>query len=190
MKNNKNLFKCLAVVGGLLICSGAWALTEEEKRALCKTPKILGFNLPEYSQDNKVEVPPESEIHFTISGWTDINTLAVTVKNEKLPLTIENKNLFFKVSTKLPPSLNGKFVRVNVDAKAEFGCRGSDGWLLKVANTGQTAGAVQTPEAAAPATTTAEAPQSGVETKVEASQSANPTSKAAEPATQKGAAAP
>ncbi|MBS3954253.1 MAG: hypothetical protein KGZ88_15000 [Methylomicrobium sp.] len=182
MKNNKNLFKCLAVVGGLLISSGAWALTEEEKRALCKTPKILGFNLPEYSADNKVEVPPESEIHFTISGWTDINTLTVKAKNEKLPLTIENKNLFFKVSTKLPASFNGKFVRVNVDAKAEFGCRGSDGWLLKVANTGQAAGAGQTPEAAAPVTPPAEAPQTAAEPKVEASQPADQTSKAAEPA--------
>ncbi|MDP2179457.1 hypothetical protein [Methylicorpusculum sp.] len=177
MKNNKNLFKCLAVIGGLLISAGAWALTEEEKKALCKTPKILGFNLPEYSQDNKVEVPPESEIHFTISGWTDINTLVVKAKNEKLPLTIENKNLFYKISTKLPASLNGKFVRVNVDAKAEFGCRGSDGWLLKVANSGQAAEPVPVPEAAP----SAEAPQVAAEPKVDATQAVDQTPKAAEP---------
>lgn len=184
MKNNKKLFKCLAVVGGLLISSGAWALTEEEKRALCKTPKILGFNLPEYSEDNKVEVPPESEIHFTISGWTDINTLVVKAKNEKLPLTIENKNLFYKISTKLPASLNGKFVRVNVDARAEYGCRGSDGWLLKVANSGQTAESGQATEVEAPVTSPAEAPQIADEPKADAIKPADQTPKAAEPATE------
>ncbi|MGR9114930.1 MAG: hypothetical protein ACU85E_04135 [Gammaproteobacteria bacterium] len=128
------LAQIASLLGALSVSNQAFAYTDEKTEEICKDPKIKGFNLPTYNATDKNEVPPEAELSFTVSGWTDPETIVVTAKNEPLDLSIENKMIFFRVKAKLPASLNGKFVRVNVRAKAVLGCKGETGWLLKVAN--------------------------------------------------------
>jgi hypothetical protein len=131
----KNTLQITGFLAALMLADSAVAYTDKEPEEICKDPKFKGFNLPIYNAAEKKEVPPEAELSFTVSGWTNPETLVVTAKNQPLELSIENKNIFYRIKAKLPPSLNGKFVRINASARAVLGCKGEDGWLLKVADT-------------------------------------------------------
>lgn len=133
--NIKKRIRMIGVLGVLsMLVNAAWAYTDDKPQEICRKPKFRGFNLPTYHAENKIEVPPEAELSFTLSGWTDPKTIVVTAKKQPLTLTIEDKMSFFRVKAKLPASLNGKFVRVNASAAAVLGCSSRTGWLLKVAN--------------------------------------------------------
>lgn len=119
------------------LAHGAFAYTDDKDKPICKTPKFRDFNLPVYSAENKTEVAPESELVFTISNWIAPETIRVTAKDIPLELDVENKNSFFRVSAKLPASLNGKFARINARADAVLGCKGAEGWLIKIADSPQ-----------------------------------------------------
>lgn len=130
----KRTMKFTVLMLAALSANVASAYTEEKEKPVCKAPKIRDFNLPVYSAEDKVEVPPESELMFTISNWTNPETIKVTAKGLPLETNIENKNSFFRVTAKLPAALNGKFARINVMANAVLGCKGEGGWLVKVAD--------------------------------------------------------
>ena len=130
----RKLIQLIWLISAVSVADVALAYTDEKPEELCRVPKIRDFNLPTYNAVDKVEVPPEAELTFTVSAWTDPEAIVVTAKNEPLTLSIENKMSFFRVKAKLPASLNGKFVRVNVRAKAVLGCKSETGWLLKVAS--------------------------------------------------------
>ncbi|GAB4256390.1 MAG: hypothetical protein Kow0065_05140 [Methylomicrobium sp.] len=114
--------------------NAAFAYSEEMEKPICKAPKIRDFNLPVYSAQEKNAVAPESELMFTISNWTDPETISVTAKGVPLQIHVEDKKSFFRVTATLPAQLNGKFVRINAKANAVLGCKGEDGWLVKVAD--------------------------------------------------------
>ena len=133
--NIKKRIRMIGAFGVLsMLVNAAWAYTDDNSEEICIKPKFRGFNLPTYHAEDKMEVPPEAELSFTLSGWTDPKSIVVTAKKQPLTLTIEDKMSFFRVKTKLPASLNGKFVRVNASAAAVLGCRSRTGWLLKVAD--------------------------------------------------------
>ncbi len=100
----------------------------------CREPKFKGFSLTEYKAPEKVEVAPESEFSFTLSGWTDPEKIMLTVKDKILPLEILDKKSFYLIKSKIPAEYTGKFVRFNAFATAKMGCRSKDGWLVKVAS--------------------------------------------------------
>ncbi|MGR9044132.1 MAG: hypothetical protein ACU83N_02480 [Gammaproteobacteria bacterium] len=129
----KYIIRMTWLIGALAVAQSALAYTDDKPEEFCKDPKFKGFNLPTYNATDKVEVPPEAELNFTVSGWADPETIVVTAKKQPLDLTIENKMIFYRIKATLPPSLNGKFVRVNASAKAVLGCKGEAGWLLKIA---------------------------------------------------------
>lgn len=133
----KKLLKVTIFLVTASLTNGAFAYTDDKDKPLCKTPKFRDFNLPVYSAENKVEVAPESELVFTISNWIDPDTINVTAKNIPLELNVEDKKSFFRVSAKLPVSLNGKYARINARADAVLGCKGEEGWLIKIADSPQ-----------------------------------------------------
>ncbi|NOT83853.1 MAG: hypothetical protein HOP02_03535 [Methylococcaceae bacterium] len=108
--------------------------TEEERKKECKPPKMLEFTLPEYSQAAKVEVNPESEFSFKLSGGTDPEKIQVFAKDKALPVDIKSNTSFTSIKGKLPAAFTGQFVRLNVIVKTELGCMSRDGWLIKIAN--------------------------------------------------------
>lgn len=130
----KRTMKFTVLMFATLSVNVASAYTEEKDKPVCKAPKIRDFNLPVYSAEEKVEVPPESELMFTISNWTKPESIKVTAKGVPLEANIEDKNSFFRVTAKLPAELSGKYVRINVMANAVLGCKGEGGWLVKVAD--------------------------------------------------------
>ena len=133
----KKIMKLTVFTIATLLANGASAYDEDKDKAHCKPPKFRDFNLPVYSAENKTEVAPESELVFTISNWIAPDTIRVTAKDIPLELDVENKNSFFRVSAKLPASLNGKFARINARADAVLGCKGAEGWLIKIADSPQ-----------------------------------------------------
>ncbi len=124
MKITKCLLAILLVLG--TVSTQAYEIPQEEK--VCKKPKFRTFE-PEHLS----EVLPESEISFHVSNWADPDTIEVTAR--KVPLTVDviNKNVFYVVKAKLPPSLHGTFARIELRARAKEGrCLGQGGWLLKI----------------------------------------------------------
>ena len=121
-------------IAAVLFNGAAVAYSPEELEQTCKKPHFTDFNLTEYKAPDNTEIPPESEFIIKISAWTDPSTIKLTAKKQPLPFTVESNSTFHKVKAKLPASLNGSFVRIEVGAKAVLGCGDKDGWLVKVAD--------------------------------------------------------
>lgn len=135
--NTKKLLPAFFMLLAFCCTNKTWAYSGDAEDVLCKDPKFRDFNLPTYDATTKQEVPAESELSFTVSSWANPETLKVTAKKNLLDFSIENRNTFYIVTAKLPPTLNGKFVRVNVSVNAVLGCVAQTGWLLKVAQPSQ-----------------------------------------------------
>lgn len=112
----------------------AVAYEDDKGKELCRDPKIQEFNLPEYSEPDKKEVPPEAEFSFVISGWSDPKKIKIEAKGVKIPYTVESSETFHRVKSKLPAEFTGKYVRLSVRIPAVLGCYTTQGWLLKVAD--------------------------------------------------------
>jgi hypothetical protein len=129
----KKQLKLMMVLGALSFAHNAVAYNPGMVEEVCKKPKFSTFSLAEYSKTEKLEVPAESAFSFTISNWIDPTTIKLTAKKKNVPFTLVNKNSFFLVNAKIPAEYTGQFVRFDVQATARLGCRGLDGWLVKVA---------------------------------------------------------
>ena len=128
------MFKSALFIAAVLFNGAAAAYSPEETEQVCKKPRFTDFNLTEYKAPDNIEIAPESEFIIKISAWADPSTIKLTAKKQPLPFTVESNSSFHKVKAKLPASLNGNFVRIEVGAKAVLGCGDKDGWLVKVAD--------------------------------------------------------
>ncbi|MGZ8944511.1 MAG: hypothetical protein ACXW1W_03700 [Methylococcaceae bacterium] len=127
------MFKSMLFIAVVLFNGVAAAYNPEELDQDCKKPRFTDFSLTEYNASDNIEVAPESEFIIKISPWANPSTIKLTAKKQALPFTVESNSSFHKVKAKLPASLNGNFVRIDVSAKAALGCDDKDGWLVKVA---------------------------------------------------------
>jgi hypothetical protein len=132
MKKTK-MFKSALFIAAALFNGAAIAYSPEELEQACKKPRFTDFNLAGYKAPENIEIAPESELVIKISAWTDPSTIKLTAKKQALPFTVESTSTFHKIKAKLPASLNGNFVRIDVSAKAVLGCDNKEGWLVKVA---------------------------------------------------------
>jgi hypothetical protein len=132
MKKRK-MFKSALFIAAALFNGAAIAYSPEELEQACKKPHITDFNLTEYKAPDNIETAPESEVILKISAWADPSTIKLTAKKQALPFTVESNSSFHKVKAKLPATLNGSYVRIDVSVKAVLGCHNEDGWLIKVA---------------------------------------------------------
>lgn len=132
--NVSKMFKFSFFIAAVLFNGQAAAYSPEELEQSCKKPHFTDFNLTEYKAPDNIEIAPESEFIIKISAWADPSTIKLTAKKQELPFTVESNSNFHKVKAKLPASLNGNFVRIDVGVKAVLGCGSKKGWLVKVAN--------------------------------------------------------
>jgi len=128
------MFSPLLFIAAALFTGTASAYDPGKTDEICKKPQFRDFSLPVYQEPEKTEVPPESTLTFLVSPWAKPDTIKLTAKNKNLEYTVESNSSFHRVKAKLPADLNGQFVRLNVSAKAELGCSGQNGWLIKVAD--------------------------------------------------------
>jgi hypothetical protein len=109
---------------------------DKDKATACSKVRLSAFTPSAFSQsNNNTEVAPKSAFSFLASEATFPISITVTIKDQSVPITVTpNKNkIGFKVTGKLPNTVNGTFARINITVKGP-NCEGKDGWLLKVAN--------------------------------------------------------
>lgn len=112
----------------------SYAYSAGDVDEICKKPKIHEFSLPTYQEPEKIEVAPESDLSFSLSVWTNPDTIKLTIKDEPLEFTRETNSSVHKVRAKIPAKFTGQFARINVTATAILGCYTKEGFLIKVAN--------------------------------------------------------
>jgi hypothetical protein len=99
----------------------------------CADVIFSAFTPAPYSYEKGNEAAPKSDFSFLASKATRIDSLKVTVKDEKVPVTIIPQGNGYLVKGKLPASATGSYVRVDIFAEGLTLCQRADGWLLKVA---------------------------------------------------------
>jgi hypothetical protein len=98
----------------------------------CADVIFSAFTPAPYSYEKGNETAPNSEFSFLASKATRIDSLKVTVKDEKVPIKITPQGNGYLVKGKLPASATGSYVRVDIYAEGLTLCQRADGWLLKV----------------------------------------------------------
>ncbi len=96
----------------------------------CLKPRLSKF-LPAHLST----VAPESEFSFMAAGVQHPDQISVTVKSIPVKLTVEDKEAFYLVKGKLPPSLTKTAARINIKVTSKYSrCDAENGWLLKIAD--------------------------------------------------------
>ncbi|WP_347987219.1 hypothetical protein [Methylomonas sp. AM2-LC] len=86
-----------------------------------------------YKPEHLSSVSPGSEFSFTVSGSNGPNHIHVSIRQEPVAISFEDKESFFLVKGKLPANLKNETVRVSVRAKARISkCDADGGMLLKI----------------------------------------------------------
>lgn len=94
----------------------------------CIKAKMSRFN-PEHM----TSVAPGSEFSFAASGTNGPGHIHVSIKQQPIDVTIEDKDTFYLVKGKLPEDIKNSVVRISVELKSKVGkCDAEGGWLLKV----------------------------------------------------------
>jgi hypothetical protein len=147
----KKMLKSVLFTAVILANGAVFAYSPDELKKECHKPKFTDFTLTEYKAPENIETAPESEFSFRTSAFTNPTSIKLTIKNQKIPFTVESTSSFHQINAKLPAEYTGKFVRLNVTATVFDGsCHEEMGWLLKVADKA-TAGAAPVAVETAPA---------------------------------------
>ena len=94
----------------------------------CIRAKISRFN-----PAHLATVAPGSEFSFAASGSNGPGHIHVSIKQQPVAITFEDKETFYLVKGKLPENLKNTTVRISVNLKAKVGkCDAEDGWLVKI----------------------------------------------------------
>ena len=95
----------------------------------CAKPKFTDFAPPANS-----EVAPGSAFSFNASSNTYPSSIKVTVKGLPADIQVDpQKSGTIAVTGALPTSLKGTYARIDIEADGKSRCKGSGGWLVKIA---------------------------------------------------------
>ncbi len=130
----KKILKILFLFSALISSYNVAAYNGKSVDEQCKKPRFDHFSLPIYKVPERIVVAPESEFSFRLSSKVAAETLKLTIKKKAIKYTIENKNSFYLITSKIPAEYTGKFVRISANVTAKLECKGQGGWLIKVAD--------------------------------------------------------
>lgn len=83
--------------------------------------------------ENMATVAPGSEFSFAASGSNGPGHIHVSIKQQPIAVTVEDKDTFYLVKGTLPEDIKNTVVRISVELKSKVGkCDAEGGWLLKV----------------------------------------------------------
>ena len=123
---------CLWIFALLIFTGTCWAYGggSSSSSKSCDKPKFTNFVPAE-----NAEVTAGSAFSFTASKNTYPTTIKVSVKEQAATaVKVDKKNDgTFAVSGKLPATIKGSFARIAITAEAQSNCKGTAGWLVKVA---------------------------------------------------------
>lgn len=123
----RNFFVRLCIL--MLISGACQAYGSGGGSKACDKPKFGAFAPAE-----NAEVAAGSAFSFTASPNTHPESIKVTVKG--LPVSIDaatEKSGDIRVGGILPPAIKSGFARVSIAAEGQNHCKGSGGWLVKIA---------------------------------------------------------
>lgn len=93
----------------------------------------INAKISRFSPDHLATVAPGAEFSFAVSGSNGPGHIHVSIKQEPVPIQVEDKDSFYLVKGKLPDEIKNTVVRISVKAKAKNSkCDADSGWLLKV----------------------------------------------------------
>ena len=82
---------------------------------------------------NMETIAPGGEFSAFVSGSNGPGHIHVTIRNQPINVSVENKDTFYVVKGKLPAEIRNETVRISISAKAKNSqCDSDTGWLLKV----------------------------------------------------------
>jgi hypothetical protein len=83
--------------------------------------------------ENMATIAPGGEFSFAASGSKSPEHVHVSIKNQPIAVTVEDKDTFYLVHGKLPEDIKNTVVRISVKLKSKFSrCDFEGGWLVKV----------------------------------------------------------
>ncbi|MDQ7091738.1 MAG: hypothetical protein Q9M50_14070 [Methylococcales bacterium] len=130
----KKILKTLLLFSVLITSYSASAYNGGAVDEQCKKPRFERFSLPVYKVPARIEVEPESEFSFVLSNKVVADSVKIVIKNKIIKYKIENHNSFYRITSKIPAEYTGKFIRINAFVSAKLECKGTNGWLVKVAD--------------------------------------------------------
>lgn len=110
----------------LLLLAGASTVMAREPY---KCQKIRFSN---YTPKHKSEAAPGADFSFTASAVALPNSIRVKIKKIEVPIKVEKKGKFYKVTGQLPPALENTFARITITGNAVMECETKGGWLLNI----------------------------------------------------------
>ncbi len=133
------ILRLVVAVGVCSTVGPVWAYDASPKISsgvdACAQVIFSAFTPPPFSVDkNNVAVAPKSEFSFLTSKTALFPSITVKIKEEKVPITVTPINNGFLVKGKLPATIKGSYIRLDIFAKGPGDCDKTDGWLLKVGN--------------------------------------------------------
>ena len=126
MNNIRRVFILLMISFASFIAFSGNANARSEQH-VCSKPKFSAFK-----PGDRAEVAPGSTFSFRAPGDIAKNSVVVTVKGIKVDMTIEDRNDFYYFQGTLPAELIDTFARIKVNGQVHLGCKGSNGWLIKI----------------------------------------------------------
>ena len=127
--------KILAALSALCLSQAAWAQSTGHigHGGGSGGDACIKAKISRIKPEHLATVPPGAEFSFAASGSNGPGHIHVSIKQQPIPLTIEDKETFYWVKGKLPDDIKNATVRVSVNLKSKVGkCDAEDGWLLKV----------------------------------------------------------
>jgi hypothetical protein len=123
-------YNTLWIFALMTITSGAWAYGGGSSSSkACDKPKFSDFNPAE-----NAEVASGSAFSFSASKNTYPATIKVNVKDKSVAVKSEKKSDgTVVVKGRLPASVKGAYARITITADGLSNCKGTGGWLVKVA---------------------------------------------------------
>jgi hypothetical protein len=86
-----------------------------------------------YTPEHLATVAPGSEFSFAASGSNGPGHIHVSIKQQPIEVTLEDKDTFYLVKGRLPAEIKNTVVRISVSLKSKIGrCDAEGGWLVKV----------------------------------------------------------
>lgn len=116
----------LSVLILMTVSAHSWAYGSGSSQSACKKPEFTQFN-----PADKTEAAPGAAFSFVVAGISSPAGIKVSTKDQLLDVSAtELSPQRYSVSGRLPDTLKGQFVRINVSAEGK--CKGLDGWLVKI----------------------------------------------------------
>lgn len=124
-------YNCLWILVLMMFAGSCWAYGGggSSSSKACTKPKFTDFVPAE-----NAEVAPGSKFSFTASANTYPDSIKVAAKG--LPATINvtpRDSGTFEVTGEIPATLKGTYARIAITADGQSNCKGTDGWLVKIA---------------------------------------------------------